>query len=877
MVITEAANVASPAAFTIQNAGLRIWKNNGAGTVSINTANWYAAVGLGYGVGANEQKDLCSPNTFSLAVNRDGSVRSPAVPARLCQFQAGNSQNAAYVWVPSTGEAWHIMNGATTYGGSGADQTGTGGQCSNDGPTWHPTDPFSYYCGGGTLSGFSVVFHFTYNYAAGSGLCNGREWNDTTYGGVVENPCASFAIDTLPSANHDVVKLFQAFDPSFDGSYFGNVVPVGGVGSKYLAYSFLTAYQGSMSYFGWYDVVAKNFVKSGDTFRTWPTRWAGSHGLLLVHNLDSSWGIGSVNDLSSYQTGQKGGDANEMAVVSITGRADNNLPSNYFTACPGGLDARWVARGAVGNKCVQITVDGEPRLENPSPADQSKWSVSALNGAWRQIQTIAEGDEFRDRNDPSGTFGERFLVLKKTAGSGHQLILDLLRAPNYAGIGAGTNDCSVTTHTAPWVPLMTATDSCNVGTLYWYDITGTATTIAENFLIGAGHMDGTGIGPNGGIIADAIPYMVQLGPMPGNAGNPVDFSIPLPVAFNGSAPSNAFILESHHSSRQVKAPLSEQGWVINGHPYGGAIGGATTICTMTSVTLQSGTTQVYKVVLGNTCPTTLDAKNYPFGVTVGRFLLQDKSSAATGNQITDSDSYRFCYAYANGECRTGSAAGDFFISAPFVETSGVCSFSLLDVSTPCVFATYAMSSNLFQAGLTKPDPIGGLSRRLGHGFTVPTHASSYWSGTSDPDGQWAFFGPAFADNMVVNQYFAYKLPPTPPLDSVARNGYVNIPLAFNGVAGDMIRVRFGYAEFGPVDGSANSLYCTSRAESCYTTASPTSSNPFVFAGETQSYVACNPKCTVNVPAVANHVIYYIYDRKNGSAAVTGPLQAVAVP
>jgi hypothetical protein len=881
IVTMETASVSAASAFTIQNAGLLIWKNNGAGTVSINTVRYYAAFGTNRGTSVNEQKDTCSPNTFSLAINRDGSARPASVLARLCQFQAGDARHAVYAWVPSTGEAWHVGNAATIYPGpGGADTTYSGGACSQQAPAWHPTDPFSWYCVSGSGIGpyYQVVLKFTYNYVAGVGSCNGREWNDATYGAIVENPCVGVVNDTPASANQDLITLFKAFDPSFDSAYFPNMTVTGGIG-KYLVFSFTASGQNSMAYYGWYDVVLKRFVKSADTFRTYPIRWGTSHGNSLIHNTDSTWSVVQVNSEQCYRSQCTGNDLSEMAIVSIAGRSDNNLPSDYFTPCPFNLDARWVALGAVGGSmnCVQITMDGEPRMENPSASDKAKWPASALNPAWAQIQTIAEGDELGDNG--LGTYTERLLVVKKTAGNGNQIVLDILRAPQWIGIG---NCGTPVAHTAPWVPVMYPTGQCYGGSEYWVNIAGNAASIPETQAIGGLHSDSSGIGPLGGVVAARLTN--RLGAIPVAAGSPSYVGTYSP-SFNGSDPagwaaSNAPIAQSHLSSRQIQAPLSEQGWIIDGHPYGGGLGaGSSPICTLGSVQLQGGTIQVYKLTLaGGSCPAALDMKNFPLEVLAGRFILGDLSSAATGNVVADSTPYKWCYARAADECRAGSSSGDIYASIPFGETGTACSFSNFDINAPCVFAKYGLVGNLVQADVTQPDITAAGTRRLGYGLTVPTHPSNYWSGTTDPDGQWAFFSPVFADNMVVNQYFAYKLPPTPPRDNVARNSYVSVPVTINNaVDGDIVRVRFGYAEFGPVDGSSNSLYCTSRAESCYSTGTPTITDPFVFAGEGQSYTACTPACTVNVPALSNHVLYYTFDRKNGSDVSTSQVQAVAVP
>jgi hypothetical protein len=887
IVTVESNTVASPAAFTVQNAGIRIWKNNGAGTVSINTAKAWPVFGLAHGGSANQQKDLCSPNTFPLTANRDGTPRT-AVTARLCQFQANDGGSSDYIFIPSTGEAWHIANGATTYPGPGprgansADQIGSGGKCATQGPVWDPIDPFSWYCNSGSGVGpyYQVVLHFKYNYVAGAGSCNGREWNDSTYGSVLENPCVSIVNDTPASLGQDLIAKYQAAAPTFDPAYFDGIFVTGGFGG-YMTFSFRTTGQDHLAYLGWYNVVTKNFVKVADTFRSYPMRWAGDHGNSLIHNTNSTWSLVLLEIMSQFRNaGDTGGNRSEMSIVSIAGKAGTDLPSNYFTACPAGLDPRWLALGAPGNNCVQITMDGEPRLENPSAKDKAKWPASPLNPSWSQIQTVEEGDEITDQ--ASDNFSEHFLVVKKTAGAGNQIVLDLMRNPKWPEVAYGPTIA----HATGWVPYMTPS---NRGAAYWVNVAGNAPPIPEMDSVGCLHVDSSGIGPNGGIVAAMLANRTGGIPPAGNpltaAGSNASYFVAYTPAWNGSDPANwspygAAPVQSHNSSRQVQAPLSEQGWVIDGHPYGGTTGAnSSPICTLGSIALQAGTTSVYKLTLtGGTCPATLDLKNFPLEVTFGRFLGADISSASTGNIVTDATSYKWCYARAVNECRAGAAIGDIYAAIPFGETTTPCSFSVWDINAPCVFSKYGEIAQLVQANVTQADPTASGTRKLGYGLTVPTHASNYWSGTTDPEGEWVFFSPLFADNMNVNQFFAYKLPPTPPRDDIARNGYVNIPLAIgNAATGDAVRVRFGYAEFGPVDGSPNSLYCTSRAETCYTSASPTSTSPFVFAAEPQSYIACDANCAVNVPALSNHVLYYTFERKNGSDVSTSPVQAVAVP
>jgi len=54
-------------------------------------------------------------------------------------------------------------------------------------------------------------------------------------------------------------------------------------------------------------------------------------------------------------------------------------------------------------------------------------------------------------------------------------------------------------------------------------------------------------------------------------------------------------------------------------------------------------------------------------------------------------------------------------------------------------------------------------------------------------------------------------------------------------------------------------------------------DPFAFASETQTWATCSSSCTVQIPAYAGRVLYYVIDRKfSNGMVVTGGLQVVTV-
>jgi len=305
--------------------------------------------------------------------------------------------------------------------GAGSVDQISGNRCNAPGPSWHPTDAFTWYCltNSGIGPTFPVVFKFTYKFGVGS--CDGREWNDISYGtAVAENTsCMSQFNETPASAGQDLSSKVKAVDPRFDATYFTGVTGPGGFG-KYIIVEFPVQFQDSMAYMAYYDVTTKNIVKVIDSFSTWPMRWGTDHGALLVHNSDSTWAAVSINGMKT-NGGGRGTDYSYMRVVSVAGRADRDLPFNYFTPCPGGLAQQWQDLGATpgATRCAQITVDGQPRLEHPSAADQAKWPVSPLDPSYRVIQNLVVGDSFMDLGNGFSNYGsEVFIVVKISAGVG---------------------------------------------------------------------------------------------------------------------------------------------------------------------------------------------------------------------------------------------------------------------------------------------------------------------------------------------------------------------------------------------------------------------------------------------------------------------------
>ena len=174
----------------------------------------------------------------------------------------------------------------------------------------------------------------------------------------------------------------------------------------------------------------------------------------------------------------------------------------------------------------------------------------------------------------------------------------------------------------------------------------------------------------------------------------------------------------------------------------------------------------------------------------------------------------------------------------------------------------------------KFDGTGLRQRMLSTGFAGIGGQYQYSEPKVSPDGAWMFV-PCWWLNGVRSEVCAVSLPAFPAQDSVVRTGFVPYDLNISGVSGDQVRVCWGYAENGPVDGSANSLYPASRQEQGCSSTSSTA--PFLWTSETAQYTACDTGCVVRMNLIPGRVAYYVIERNNGGTAKTSAVMVAAQP
>ncbi len=752
---------------------------------------------------------------------------------------------------------------------------------------WHPTDG-SKFMGTAAYNSGATALLVSARYDSTQSGCNPAyaNWAGTQqYVPAFSNPvstCFTYTNLTSPSASPpmdlraQIVQAYASYNPGFDLSGFsiGEVTVTGGYARTCLGAS--GGGDRDLRVCAAFDATTGILVQVFDSFSKYPGRWGYVHG--PVH------GLGKYHALTlDHPYPNAASAANvlygpfEMAVTAVN-RAGFGLTANWTTpgtglgtsmaanegyACPTGLAPYLVSLGAVGNHCIQVKVSSEPCSHTPGTAaiypgahtEAQQFPCTGTDGstvintAWSKLQNLAEGDWVRT-NENYNDYDEAFIVAQKSVVSTSEIDLWLVRGggvwPNNAQPAYGTfssthSDGMSLAMTANWVLaaanwLMDATDP-------------SATWVPDNPALVLVHgVQVAGSNPN-----NKIAVAVDLQDQTKYAGFydlPISQQImqPLPhlgaVNPNWAASGSGYtgLLQQYMNNDQLVASAWDRRWVVNyrhlnppsgnGPEYRSSPGVAGVLTPI------AGTAQVYKIAdpYSGGLP---DPKQLPFVLFAGRFLLQDISSPTTSaNTITDATNFSACYAIQPGECRTDSNAGDRYVSVPFAAGESQCLTNQYEEVAPCFFNASPVAGKIQQIDVSGQFDGGGLRQRMSStAFTGIGGQYQFSAPKMSPDGAWMFV-PCWWLNGVRSEVCAVSMPPFPAQDSAVRTGYAAYDVALSGSPGDQVRICWGYAENGPVDGSSASLYPMPRQErGCSIGAAPTVAvNPSQNAGNSASYV-----------------------------------------
>jgi hypothetical protein len=724
---------------------------------------------------------------------------------------------------------------------------------------WHPTDG-SKFLSVASYSNGSTELLVSAQYDSSKPGCNPPYMNWTgaqQYINAATFPaptCFTYTNLTNPTANPpmdlraQIVRAYASYNAGFDLSGFavGEVVVTGG-----FARTCLSATGGgdrNLRICATFDATTGNLVQVFDSFSRYPGRWGYEHGALHA--------LGKYHSITLDQPYPSSADPGktlygpfEMAVTAVNragyGQAPNwttaggnpgtSIAANEAYGCPAGVPSFLVAAGATGNHCIQVKVSSEPCSHTPGtaaiypggkteaqqfPCTSTDGSV-VTNSGWSKLQNLASGDWVR-QNETFNDYGENLIVAKKDVISPSEIQLWLVRGsglwPNntqspYATIGASHPDGMSLAMTANWINgaanwTMDATDA-------------TATWVPDNpawvlthgaEVVGSSADRKTAIGVDvtnqnyyAGFFDEPISQQIMQ-PLP-------DLAAVNPLWAGSSAGYNGMI-QTYMNADQVVAPPRERKWIVNYRHMNPSTGVGPEWRTGISDTLTSvtGTSQVYKI----TDPSSggpADPKQLPFLLFAGRFLLKDISSPnTTQNTITDLTSFTGCYALHAGECRTNSNAGDRYVSLPFAAGENQCLTNQYEEVSPCFFNASAAAGKVQQMDISGPaDATGARQRMLPAAFTGIGGQYQFSAPKMSPDGAWMLL-PCWWMNGVRSDVCGVYMPPFPVADTQNRTTYVPHDVDVSGVSGDQVRICWGYAENGPVDGSPASLFPATRQE-----------------------------------------------------------------
>jgi hypothetical protein len=174
---------------------------------------------------------------------------------------------------------------------------------------------------------------------------------------------------------------------------------------------------------------------------------------------------------------------------------------------------------------------------------------------------------------------------------------------------------------------------------------------------------------------------------------------------------------------------------------------------------------------------------------------------------------------------------------------------------------------------------GGEIRTITNGFRRYRLSPYYWNARVTPEGTWMIVRSDYFDRQRAEE-FLVKLPPYPERDGVDRSNFVPVTMYIPALLDqpvDNAVIEFGYAE----NGSAASLYCTSRQETCVAQAATVDLNtPFLFAQtESAAGAPCSSGCVIAIPGIPQRLVYYrvkYRDAANNVLATTN-IQVTSVP
>lgn len=848
IVLTTDAGVQSGVAYSANNFGLLARKTNATTEpLEIDGATFRWAESQEFEMTAAGGRDFCPPVEVTETGGKTGYV---------CSTLTGEGYPTLWFISKSDGQANYLtqivvpFNADTTGGAIDGNHAGCGFAAD-------ATNPNRFFCLVGSNTSPSqglLIFRGTYHPEgrAGCSVPAGYQHNATT----IQSCLLTWELMTKPSQGRRLFDMMQAFDSNFQpGAYpFMNVFTAQGDQLGMFAW----AGQDTMAWSIWLDAATMNIRSMQDYHSKLPCRFCTVHSFLPLG--DTKYNAVSVKDFGGGA--ETGSGPYEVNVTAVAGVVDGSLNTTKFDTCPTDLPQKYKDAGAVGAKCITVTVPGDPCDPSPSAWESANRTACPWKSGAVTLQPIIEGDEANDGS-------ERFLFVRKLSNT-QWILLRHYNIPH----GPGMNEVTsfLQNHPAGWKLTMACAGGTGSGYVWvnFAEDTHGDNIRRDNAQSRSQHGDITGLGSvssnyDGG--RDLFGNYLWTYPIPDRIGIAAD--VPL---YTGRTFGNINVhiwplfrdyIQVHPSWRQVAAQGRERYWFLDGNPFAPQAGGSYTLWNQTSVNVSGS---LYKL---GALPAPLVRKYLPTLAWSGRHLMQDVSGPGSVLTGDAADNFKYCIADFAGECTAGSAANDVYVNIPKMSQDGLCG-NLFHYNRPCVVSMVNIGIGINQYGAARFNGFNRADRYLTSQFQRYNATWTYNNAVPLPDGSWAVTSGSWLEG-VRNDLLLLKIPPFPEMDSVNRADYVPLKISVGAQPhAPKVRVRFGYAENGP----ASSYYCTGRREACVA-----SGSPFSWISENAAPVECAGGCTVTVPGISGRILYYVIDRMNGSNVVvdSGRRGAIAVP
>ncbi len=901
--------------------GVVLRKQNAVGSCELS-ARFDYAWSTEFSYDLNGATDRCSQAAVEVSTDKHGNRAGPW-QGYLCTARTPDGGSNLYLLIPDTGEVRYLddfykQGGPQPPGAPAEDQLSAGGILKVGSGGFDASDGRSIYYARAAApmdNGQQAILKLTYQ----GDFREHAKYSNTTQEFDLANITPASRVGSIEDQIR--AKAAAIGDPWWDDAIWKNfnnaatssshflwsVRPVGGV-------------QDEFAYFAVFDLATGLLGNLVPTWNGSNQRWAASHTA-------ASFGTYSVNtghflkarNNSHYFGGPFIVDVEEVQISGIWQTANTALNAGYAEPCereivsgPHWLKLDPEVQGRPGTtRCVSVRVDGEPCSRWPRLASNEQVDFPCPhNPAWSMVQTLQEGDWLSDpcanntaniaagcdgRGGGSGT-NEKFMVAKKTEIGRGRFELRLVR---WATCDKHVSEPPSANHTSGWQLQAWPTQHCGGNNTWIHASDPAQSLVPEYWSLGAGHGDfgGSQFSDSG---ADRLFVSsggrVRFGPFPASIGKTVadsGFTVNVHPKWAGSnTPLDGIPpLQSYPSKRQWTAPDREQGWYLDFrhyNPSAGTIGEDINNSTSYEITctLEPGAQQVYKC----NNPMGLFAKTHPYFARAGRYILQDISAPTsardwTASPFSDTDEWKYCLPLVNGECRPGSVAGSgVYLNVPKASLSpSECKSGVYSSNFPCFDSGTAVGGWVTQRDIRQADSAGTRFRRLTMGFSGPGRQYQFSNARATPDGKYAMIPGHWLDG-VRHEVLLAKLPPWPEREDQphprgrrrqpANDHSTFVPYEIQldpPSAASRVRVRFGYAENGPID----KFFCTSRREACLAGGSA----PFDFEQTDRPQATpCRSGCAIPIHALPNRVVYYQAEwlDDQGRNLSSGPIEVAAV-